>query len=364
MLIISILAGAMAGLFLASTAHATDNELNVYNWSDYIGENTIADFEAETGIKVRYDVFDSNDILETKLLAGQSGYDVVVPSGNFLARQVQAGAFQPLDKAKLGNLGNLSPEIMQDVAQAWDPENRHGVVYMWGTTGIGYNVDKIAERMPDAPVDSLRMLFDPEVVSKFADCGIHVLDAADEMIPAALAYIGEEPDSKDPAVIEKAEPVLQAMRPHVAKFHSSEYINALANGDICLAFGWSGDVFQAADRAAEADNGVRIAYTIPSEGALMWMDMMAIPVDAPNPEAAHTFINYIMRPEVIAEATNYVYYANANPASDPMIEQDILDDPAIYPTPEVMEKLYINTPYDVAGQRSINRIWTRVKTGR
>jgi len=359
-----ILTGAVASLFLAAAVQADDGELNVYNWSDYIGEDTIANFETETGIKVRYDIFDSNDILETKLLAGQSGYDVVVPSGNFLARQIQAGAFQPLDKAKLGNLGNLSPKIMQGVARAWDPENRHGVVYMWGTTGIGYNVDKIAERMPNAPVDSLRMLFDPDVAARFADCGIHVLDAADELIPAALAYLGEEPDSKDPAVIEKAEPVLMAMRPYVAKFHSSEYINALANGDICLAIGWSGDIFQAADRAAEADNGVEIAYTIPTEGALMWMDMMAIPKDAPNPEAAHRFIDYIMRPEVIAEATNYVYYANANPSSDTLIEPEILSDPAIYPTPDVMAKLYLNTPYGAAEQRLVTRLWTRVKTGR
>ncbi len=352
-----------AGLACAAAALAADRELNVYNWSDYIGETTISDFEAETGIKVRYDVFDSNDILETKLLAGQSGYDVVVPSGNFLARQIQAGAFQALDKSKLQNFDNLSPEIMADVAQAWDPDNSHGIVYMWGTTGIGYNVEKIAERMPDAPVDSLRMLFDPEIVSRFADCGIHVLDAADEVFPAALAYIGEKPDSKDPDVLRKAEPVLMAMRPHIAKFHSSEYINALANGDICLAFGWSGDVFQASDRAVEADNGVEVSYTIPEEGALMWMDMMAIPVDAPNPEAAHLFIDYIMRPKVIAEATNYVYYANANPSSDSMIEPEIREDPAIYPTPEVMQKLYINTPYGRSEQRLINRIWTRVKTG-
>ena len=359
-----IMVCAAAGLGFAVAAMASDDELNVYNWSDYIGENTIAEFEAETGIKVRYDVFDSNDILETKLLAGRSGYDVVVPSGNFLARQVQAGAFQPLDRTKLQNWGNLSPDIMDSVARAWDPDNRHGIVYMWGTTGIGYNVEKIAERMPDAPVDSLRMLFDPDIVARFADCGIHVLDAVDEVLPAALAYIGEKPDSKDPDILRKAEPVLKAMRPHVTKFHSSEYINALANGDICLAFGWSGDVFQASDRAVEANNGVEIAYTIPEEGALMWMDMMAIPNDAPNPEAAHLFIDYIMRPRVIAEATNYVYYANANPPSDPMIEPEIREDPAIYPTSEVMQKLYINTPYEPAEQRLINRIWTRVKTGR
>lgn len=364
MRMMGFVAGAIGGFAIAATALAENHELNIYNWSDYIGETTIADFEAETGIDVRYDVFDSNDVLETKLLAGQSGYDVVVPSGNFLARQIQAGAFQPLNKGKLQNLGNLSDKIMRSVSDAWDADNRYGIVYMWGTTGIGYNVQKIAERMPDAPVDSLRMLFDPDVVKNFADCGIHVLDAADELVPAALAYIGEQPDSKDAAVLEKAEPILMAMRPHVAKFHSSEYINALANGDICLAFGWSGDVFQAADRAVEAGSGVEIAYSIPTEGALMWMDMMAIPKDAPNPDAAHLFIDYIMRPNVIAEATNYVYYANANPSSDSLIESEIIENPAIYPTSDVMANLYVNTPYDHAKQRLVNRIWTRVKTGR
>ncbi len=352
----------MSALF-AHTA-AAQGELNIYNWSDYIGEDTIANFEAETGINVRYDVFDSNDILETKLLAGNTGYDVVVPSGSFLARQILAGVFQPLDKTKLANYGNLSSETMARVSETWDPNNQYGVVYMWGTTGLGYNTAMIKERMPDAPVDSLAMIFDPDILSRFADCGVHIIDAADEVIPAALTYIGLDPDSKEPGVLAQAEPVLNAMRPHVTKFHSSEYINALANGDICLALGWSGDVLQAADRAAEAENDVEVAYAIPREGALMWMDLMAVPADAPNAENAHAFIDYMMRPEVIAEATNYVWYANANAASNSLVEPDILGDPTIYPTPDVMANLYLTTPYSPRAQRFVNRIWTRVKAGR
>ncbi len=334
--------------------------VNVYNWSDYIDEEILGEFEAETGIKVVYDVFDSNDILETKLLAGGSGYDVVVPSGTFLARQIQAGVFRKLDRSKLTNIGNMWDVVTERTA-SYDPGNAYSVNYMWGTTGIGYNEDMIAERMPDAPVDSWELVFNPEIASKFADCGIHMLDAGDEMIPAALAYIGEDPDSKDPLIIAKAEGVLMAIRPYIQKFHSSEYINALANGDICVAVGWSGDVLQARDRAAEAENGVNVAYSAPKEGALMWFDQMAVPADAPHPGNAHTFINYIMRAEVMAKASNYVYYANGNEASQEFLEEDVIGDTAIYPTPEALKTLYTTTPYDPATQRVVTRLWTTVK---
>ena len=350
--------------FSTTMAQADENKVvNVYNWSDYIDEEILSEFEAETGIKVVYDVFDSNEVLETKMLAGATGYDIVVPSGTFLARQIQAGVFKELDKSALPNLENMWGVVMDRTAK-YDPGNAYSINYMWGTTGIGYNEDQILERMPDAPLDSWRLIFDPEVVSKFADCGIHVLDAPVELIPAALNYIGEDPDSHDPDVIAKAEEVLMGLRPYVQKFHSSEYINALANGDICLAVGWSGDVLQARDRADEADNGVTIGYSIPKEGALMWFDQMAIPADAPNAENAHIFLDYIMRPEVIAKASNYVYYANGNEASKPLLEEDVIGDTAIYPTPEALEGLYTTTSYPPRVQRVVTRLWTKVKSGR
>lgn len=356
-------AGAMIALALAmGTAQAQEKVVNVYNWSDYIDESILEDFEKETGIKVVYDVFDSNEVLETKLLAGGTGYDVVVPTGSFLARQIQAGAFQKLDKSKLPNLKNMW-DVVAKRTEKYDPGNDYSINYMWGTTGLGYNEEKILERMPDAPVTSWKMIFDPEVVSKFADCGIHVLDAPTELIPAALNYIGEDPDSKDPDVIAKAEDVLMAMRPYVQKFHSSEYINALANGDICLAVGWSGDVLQARDRADEANNGVTVNYVSPDEGALMWFDQMAIPADAPHPENALTFLNYIMDPQVMAKASNYVYYANGNKASQEFLEEDVIGDPAIYPTPAALETLYTVTPYPPKVQRVVTRLWTKVKSG-
>lgn len=354
---------ALAGIALAACGDKPEEKVvNVYNWSDYIDEEILAEFEAETGIKVVYDVFDSNDVLETKLLAGGSGYDVVVPSGTFLGRQIQAGVFQELDRTKLTNWGNLW-DLVLDRTSKWDPGNKYAVNYMWGTTGIGYNVNMVNERMADAPVNSWDMIFNPEIAAKFADCGIYMLDAGDEMIPAALKYIGEDPDSKDVNVIAKAEAVLMAARPFIRKFHSSEYIDALANGDICIAVGWSGDMLQARDRAAEAKNGVEINYVAPVEGALMWFDMMAIPADATHPGNAHTFINYIMRPEVMAKASNYVYYANGNKASEEFLAEDVIGDPAIYPTPEALKTLYITTPYDADSQRAVTRLWTRVKSG-
>ncbi len=355
-----VTAAALTAAF--TVAASAQNVVHVYNWSDYIDEEILSEFEAETGIRVVYDVFDSNDMLETRLLAGSTGYDIVVPTGSFLARQIQAGVFQPLDKSKLPNIENMWPEIEERVAK-YDPGNEYSINYMWGTTGIGYNVDMIEERMADAPLDSWDMIFDPEVIANFADCGIHMLDSADEMIPAALNYLGIDPDSKDPADFEKAGELLMQIRPHITKFHSSEYINALANGDICLAVGWSGDILQSRDRAEEADAGVTVEYVIPQEGAIMWFDQMAIPADAPHVENAHAFLDYLMRPEVIAKASNYVYFANGNLASKEFLNEDVIDDPAIYPDDATMSRLYTTTPYDSGAQRSLNRVWTRVKTG-
>ncbi|MGQ7790949.1 polyamine ABC transporter substrate-binding protein [Faunimonas sp. B44] len=362
-----LFAGFAAATLLAATAGAPasaqgDKVVHVYNWSDYIDEEILAEFKQETGIDVVYDVFDSNEIVETKLLAGGTGYDVVVPSAEFLARQIQAGVFQKLDKSKLPNLENVWPEIAERVA-IYDPENAYSVNYMWGTTGIGYNVAKIEERMPDAPVNSWDMIFKPEVISKFADCGVHLLDAPTELIPAALSYLGLDPDSRNSEDIDKAAELLLAIRPHVQKFHSSEYINALANGDICLAVGYSGDVLQARDRAEEAGQDVEIAYSIPKEGAMMWFDQMAIPADAPHPDAAHAFINYMLKPEVAAKASNYVYYANGNKASQELLDEEVINDPAIYPDEETVAKLFTKLPYDPQTQRLVTRAWTRVTSG-
>jgi len=357
-----LLMAAAALALVAGAAKAQDKVVNVYNWSDYIDEDILSEFTAETGIKVVYDVFDSNDILETKMLAGGSGYDVVVPSGTFLQRQIQAGVFQPLDKSKLPNIKNLWGQIQERTAK-FDPGAKYSVKYMWGTTGIGYNIDAVKQRLGTDTIDSWSVIFDPDQISKFTDCGVHVLDAADEMIPAALNYLGYAPDSQDTGQIEEAGKLLEKIRPHVTSFNSSAYINALADGDACLAVGWSGDVLQARDRADEADNGVHVTYAIPKEGALMWFDQMAIPADAPHPDTALKFINYIMRADVIAKASNYVYYANGNKASQPMLVEDVISDPAIYPDEATVAKLYVTSPYSPRVQRVVTRVWTRVKTG-
>ncbi|MFO1127855.1 MAG: polyamine ABC transporter substrate-binding protein [Rhodospirillales bacterium] len=362
MRLVAVLIVLISTLVSFAALAAEPRVVRVYNWSDYIDDSIIRDFEKESGIKVVYDVYDSNDILETKLLAGKSGYDLVFPSGNFLARQIKAGIFRPLDKAKLPNLKNMDPALMQRLT-VYDPGNQYGIPYLWGTTGIAFNVDKIKERMPDAPVDSWKLIFDPAILKRFADCGIYMLDAGDEMIPAALKYLGLDPDSKDPAVLEKAREPLMAIRPFVRKFHSSENINAIANGDICLAVMWSGDAKQAATRAAEVHKGVTVKYNIPKEGAQMWVDMMAIPKDAPNSDEALQLMDYLMRPEVIAKATNFVGYPNANVASQPFVDPALLKDPSVYPPPEVMERLFIVTPSDQKVQRVITRLWQQVKTG-
>ncbi|WP_394699150.1 polyamine ABC transporter substrate-binding protein [uncultured Cohaesibacter sp.] len=350
--------------FLAATSlsMAADGEIHVYNWSDYIDEEVISDFEKETGIKVVYDVFDSNEVLETKLLAGSTGYDIVVPTGTFLQRQIQAGVFQKLDKSKLPNLKNMW-DVVSERTAAYDPGNDYSINYMWGTTGIGFNVAAAKERMGDVPLNTWDMIFKPENAAKFQDCGIYILDAPTEVIPLTLMYLGKDPNSHDPEDIKAAEELLLSIRPYVQKFHSSEYINGLANGDICLAIGWSGDVFQARDRAAEAANGVEVNYIIPKEGAQMWFDQMAIPADAKNVDGALTFLNYIMRPDVIAKASNYVFYANGNLASQELLDEDLLSDPAVYPDEETTSKLFVHMPYPPKIQRVVTRAWTKVKSG-
>ena len=357
-----VLLSSVAVATLMASA-ATAETVRVYNWSDYIDESLLDKFEEETGIELVYDVFDSNEVLETKMLAGGSGYDVVVPSGTFLQRQITAGAFQPLDASKLPNLENMW-DVVSSRTEQYDPDNAHSINYMWGTTGIGVNLGKVKEALgEDAPVDSWDLVFDPANMEKLADCGVHFLDAPAEMIPAALNYIGEDPNSHDPDVIAKAEEVFMPVRPYIQKFHSSEYINALANGDVCVAVGWSGDILQARDRAAEAENGVEVAYNAPSEGAQMWFDQMAIPVDAPNPEGAHKFLNFIMDAENMAAASNYVYYANGNKASQEHLVEDVIGDPAIYPSEAALNNLFTTTPYPPKVQRVVTRLWTKIKSG-
>jgi putrescine transport system substrate-binding protein len=362
------LAATFAIVFAVAQAHAQDRVVNIYNWSDYIDPKVLEDFTKETGIKAVYDVFDSNDVLETKLLAGKTGYDVVVPSQTYMQRLIAAGVFQKLDKSKLPNLKNVWPEIAARLA-TYDPGNEYGVNYMWGTTGIGVNIDRTKERLGGAALDSWDVVFKPELLAKLASCGVHMLDAADEMIPTALRWLGLNPDSKDVADIEKAGAALMKIRPHVRKFHSAEYINSLANGEICLAVGWSGDVLQARTRAREAAQGtkrktVNIDYVLPKEGAHMWFDSLAIPKDAPHPAEAHIFIDYLLRPEVAARNSNAVSYANGNLASQKFVDKEILENRAIYPDPATMQKLFVSTPYSQQVQRQVTRVWTRVKTGR
>jgi len=353
-----------SGLILGATsAMAEDRVVNIYNWSDYVDPAMLEQFTKETGIKVVYDVYDNNDIVETKLLAGGSGYDIVVPTDSNMSRQIKAGTLMPLDKSKLPNLVHIWPFIAEKLG-TYDPGNAYSVDYMWGTVGLGINLDKVNERLgEDVDLESWKLLFDPQYAAKLADCGIYVLDAPEDVFQSVLAYLGLNPDSKDPADIEKAGEVVKAVRPYIQKFHSSEYINALANGDICLAMGYSGDILQARDRAAEAANGVTVDYLIPGEGALMWFDSFVIPADAPHPDEAHAFIDFMLRPEVAAANSDFVFYANGNIDSQPLLSEDIIADEAVYPSQETLDRLFTSTTYDPKVQRLITRLWTSIKAG-
>lgn len=354
---------AIAGAVWSAAGSAQERVVNVYNWSDYIDPDVLKDFTKETGIKVRYDTFDANETLETKLLAGKSGYDVVVPTAYFLQRQIQAGVFRKLDKAKLPNLVHVWPEIAKRLA-AYDPGNQHAVNYMWGTTGIGYNVKAVRERLgPDAKIDSWDVVFRPELLAKFKDCGVHMLDSSDDILPAALHYLEIDSNSTRPQDLDRAAALMTKLQPSVRKFHSSEYLNALAGGEICLVVGWSGDIKQAKNRAIEAKNGVEIGYAIPKEGAQMWFDNLAIPKDAPHPDAAHAFIDYLLKPEVAARNSNFIAYANGNLASQKYIDKTVIGDKGVYPDGATLAKLYTILARGPREQRLINRLWTKIKTG-
>jgi len=349
----------------ADGAPATAGEekvLNVYNWSDYIEPEVLTQFTAETGIRVNYDVFDSNEVLETKLLTGNSGYDVVVPSAYFLERQIQAGVFAKLDKSRLPNLENMDPEL-QKLVEAHDPGNEHGVIYMWGTTGIGYDAGKVLGIMPDAPVDSWALIFDPAIVSRFKDCGVSVLEDPTDMVGTMLLWLGRDPNSESEEDLKAAEEALLAIRPYIRKISSGQVIEDLANGEVCIAVGYSGDVLQAQSRAEETGQSVDIQYSIPREGAMLWFDTLAIPADAKHPGNAHEFINFLMKPEIAAANSNFVYYANANSGATPLLDEELVSNPGVYPPPEVRAKLQPNRTKSAEFTRSLNRAWTRFATG-
>ena len=348
----------------AATPASTEEKIvNVYNWSDYVDPKMLEQFTKETGIKVNYDVFDNNEVLQTKLLAGSTGYDVVVPSASFLEIQIKAGVFRKLDRSKLPNWSNLDPNILKRL-ELHDPGNQYAVNHMWGTDGIGYNVKKVQAIDPKAPLDSWNLILDPKWAAKFKGCGISVLDAPDEVVGVVLAYLGKDPNSEKPEDLKAAEDVLMKVRPYIRMIHSSQYIDSLANGDLCISLGWSGDVLQAKGRAAEAGQGVEIAYNVPKEGTIIWFDNYAIPADAPHPDNAHAFINFMMKPEVAAANSNFVHYANGNAASVPLLDPAVRDNPGVYPPPEVMAKLFPNLARSAEFTRQLNRTWTRFTTGK
>jgi putrescine transport system substrate-binding protein len=349
----------------AKVVYDTDAEkvVNVYNWSDYIEPTVLEEFEAETGVHINYEVMDNNALLETKLRAGRSGYDVVVPSASYLARQIKSNIYQKLDKSKLDNLKNLDPDITKRL-EVFDPGNEHAVNYMWGTSGVAYNEGLIKAAMPDAPVDSFAMFYDPKVVSKFAKCGVSILDEPGEVLGTVLMYLGKDPNSESPEDLKAAEKVLLSVRPYIRLINSSKYIEDLANGEICLALGWSGDTLQARDRADEAGKGLTIKYNIPKEGAVMFFDNMAIPADAAHVKNAHLFINYMLRAEVAAKNSNFISFANSNAASWPLVSAEVKNNPGIFPTPDMMPKLVPDLPESADFTKLLTRTWTRFRTGK
>ena len=351
-------------LFLGflGTAQAEEKRLNIYNWADFIGTRTLQRFERETGIKVVYDTYDAEETMEAKLLAGGSGYDVVSASTNFFSRQIKAGVYRPLDKSKLPNWKNLDPKVLALQLPA-DPANAHAVPYLHAINGFAYNVDMIKARMPNAPLGSLDMLFNPDVVRRFADCGVSLLDSPDDTMQLGLVYLGLDPNSRKREDFEAVQKMLARVRPYIRKFDSVEYMNSLADGDLCIAMSWSSDYANIMARAREAGTNVKLAFTIPREGANLTFSSLLVPVDAPHPEAAHKFLNFILQPDVIAEITNEIYYGNSNRAANALVRPEILHDPAIYPNESVKARLYTTEEMDMATQRVRTRIWTRITTG-
>jgi len=360
-------AGILSGLAACNgkgltAAGSEEKVLNVYNWADYIAEDTISNFEKEYGIRVNYDVYDSTEVVEAKLLAGNTGYDVVVHSVRYSARLIPVGVYRPLDLSKLPLWSNLDPWVL-GVMNGYDPGNRYGMPYMWGSTGYAVNVDMIRERMPDAPLGSGAMLFDPEIVSHFADCGVTLLDEPTDVIPLVLQYLGLDPNSMKQVDIDKAEAQLKLVRPYIRYFSSSRMINDLPNSELCIAMSWSGDYAQAMNRAKEVGAEVKLAYYVPQEGTVFWFDAAFIPADARHPDNAYLFLNYLMRPKVIADISNLTRYANANLASFPYMLPEVVNDPAAYPPLPDREQAQIGYIFGPKDERRRTRAWSRVKTG-
>ena len=361
--IVSSLIGAVAAVAVAAPGLASAQTVNIYNWNDYIGETTLEDFKAETGISYNYDIYDNLEILEQKLLVGRSGYDIVVPTAEpTMSRLIKAGALQKLDKSKIPNLKNLDPVLVKQVERS-DPGNEYGVIYQWGTIGIGINAEKIKALMPDAPLDSFKLIFDPEVAKKIAPCGITILDSATDTFPTVLHYLGLDPNSDKADDLKKAEETLMKIRPYVKNFVTGQNINNLAAGDACVALAYSGDVIQAQARAAEANAGVTVDYVVPKEGVQLWFDMMTVTADSPNADAAHKFINFVLKPEVMAGITNFTNYANAVPASLEQVDEAVKSNPAVFPSEEAKQNMFTVSAVSPAAERLRTRSWTRVKTG-
>lgn len=348
-------------MLVASVSQAADT-VKIYNWSDYIAPDTLKNFQAAAGITPIYDVYDSNETLDGKLMTGKSGYDVVFPSNHFMARQIQGGALKKLDKSQLPNWSNLNPVLLKAL-ETNDPGNEHGFPYLWGSTGIGYNVAKVKAVLGDVPLDSWDLILKPENMKKLSQCGVAILDNGPEVLPITLHYLGLPHHSKDPADYKKAEATLMQIRPYVRYFHSSKYVSDLANGEICVAVGFSGDIMQAANRAKEAKNGVDIGYVIPKEGAPMWFDMVAMPADAPDEKAAYAFMNYLLEPKVMAGISDYVRYANGNAKADGLVSADLKADTKVYPSDETMKTLFALEAMPLATDRIRTRLWNKVKSG-
>src|SRR5271155_2291333 len=362
-----LLLSACGGSKSGSAAHSggaadAGRVLNLYIWSDYLAPKTLSKFEKQTGIKVKAAYYDTNETLDAKLLAGGGGYDIVMPTASYFERQIKAGVYLPLDKSKLPNLKNMDPQLMAKVA-FHDPGNAHGIIYLWGTNGVGYNEKMVKALLPDAPLDSWRMVFDPAVASKLAKCGISVLDSPAEMMRGVYSYLGKDPNSQNPDDLAQAEAVLLKIRPYIRNINSSEYIEALANGDLCIAVAYNGDVMQARDRAREANKGIDIKYSVPKEGSILWFDMLAIPKDAPDPDSAYAFMNYMMSPQVIADVSNFKRYADGNAAAQALVLPEVKDDPGIYPTPAQRQGLALQLSDSPDQPRAVTRVWQKFKTG-
>ncbi|WP_054343000.1 polyamine ABC transporter substrate-binding protein [Neptunomonas antarctica] len=354
---------AALALTLSTAVVAEEKVLNIYNWSDYINPEAIAQFEQETGIKVNYDVYDSNEVLEAKLMSGSTGYDLVVPTGSFLERHVKAGIYAEIDRSKLTNYGNIDSVLAEKISRH-DADNKHNVPYAWGTIGLGYNEAMVKKRLGDMPLDTLDLIFKPEVAAKLADCGIGLLDSPAEVMSIALNYLGLDPNSEKKSDLKKATELIKSARSSYKYFHSGQYISDLANGEVCVALGYNGDILQAQSRAEEAGQGNVIGYSIPKEGTLVWFDLLAIPADAPHPDAAHQFIDFVLKAETAAAISNYVYYAVANTAAEPLLLDEVRNNPGIYPSNEVKAKLFTQNAHAAKYDRLLTRAWSNIKTGR